>query len=277
MLRSLRDLERYTVSTTDGDIGSVVNFLLDDERWVVRYLVVETGGFLKGRRVLISPIFFGQAEWSTRRFHLALTMDQVRNSPSIDVDKPISRQHERDYYRHYGYPYYWGALGLWGGGAYPNSLEAGKWSEVPGRPDEPPGDTHLRSAQEVTGYRIHGSDGEIGHVADFIVDDETWDVRYLVVDTSNWWLGKKVLVAPYWATYIFWDDKMVQVDLSRQAVRSSPEWDAVAALNRDYEAQLYDHYGSPAYWSREGLPEGAVHAARLDGFSHSVTPTRLDP
>ena len=102
MLRSLKDLERYTVNATDGDLGTVVNFLLDDQRWIVRYLVVESGGFLDGRRVLISPIFFRQAEWLTRRFHLALTIDKVKKSPSVNVDQPVSRQHEQDYYGYYG-------------------------------------------------------------------------------------------------------------------------------------------------------------------------------
>ena len=112
MLRSLNELEHYKVNATDGDIGSVVNFLLDDQRWVVRYLVVETGGLLGGHRVLISPISFSRAEWSTRSIHVALTIEKVKDSPSVDVDKPVSRQHEQDYYRYYGYPYYWGYTGI---------------------------------------------------------------------------------------------------------------------------------------------------------------------
>jgi hypothetical protein len=274
MLKGLKGLERYTVTATDGDIGSVVNFLFDDEHWVVRYLVVDTGRLFNGRRVLISPISFGQAERSTCRFQLALTTDKVKSSPSIDVDEPVSRQNERNFYRHYGYPCYWGSSGMWGEGAVPTSLQAGRCSDVPERSDEPHGDPHLRSVREVTGYQVQGSDGAIGHIADFIVDDESWDVRYLVVDTSNWWLGKKVLVAPYWASYFFWDDKLVQVNLSRQAVRSSPEWDAVAALTRGYEARLYDHYGSPAYWNRKVLRNEAAHSAPLDGSSGLVPPVR---
>ena len=120
MLRSLKDPERYAVNATDGDIGSVVDFLLDDERWTVRYLVVKAGGFFSGREVLISPAFFREPDWSTQRFHLALTRDKVKNSPDVDVDKPVSRQFEHDYYRYYNYPYYWGSAGLWGTGALSN-------------------------------------------------------------------------------------------------------------------------------------------------------------
>jgi sporulation protein YlmC with PRC-barrel domain len=250
MLRSLKDFERYTVSASDGDIGSVVNFLLDDERWIVRYLVVqaESPFFLDGRKVLISPISFRQADGPTQRFHLALTMDKVKSSPSIDVDEPVSRQHERDYYRYYGYPYYWGYSGLWGTGVYPGLLAADSWSDTPAEAADEPEDVHLRSALELRGYHIQGSDKAIGHVEDFIVDDESWEIRYLVIDTSNWWVGKKVLVAPRWASHIDWSESKVYVDLPRQAIKDSPEWNASMAVNREYETRLYDYYGRPVYW-----------------------------
>ena len=265
MLRSLKDLEHYTVSATDGDIGRVVNFLLEDEHWAVRYLIVQTGHYFDERRVLISPISFRQADWPTQRFHLALTMDKVKHSPSVEVDKPVCRQHELDYARYYGYSYYWGGTsGLWGVGAYPGLLAAGMRNEVPAEDPKKSGDVHLRSASEVRGYQVQGSDGAIGHVKDFIVDDETWEVRYLVVDTSNWWFGKKVLVAPHWASGISWSESNVYIDMSRQSIKSCPEWNANAAINREYEARLYDYYGRPVYWADgERLPE--PHPPRHSG------------
>ena len=256
MLRSLKDLEHYTVSATDGDIGTVVNFLLDEESWTVRYLVVEAGGFFDGRRVLITPISFRQAEWSTHRFHVALTMEKVKNSPSVDTDQAVSRQHERDYFGYYGYPYYWGYSGLWGVGAYPGLLALGGRNDLRAE-NEPTGHAHLRSAAELRGYHVQGSDDAIGHVDDFIVDDETWEVRYLVIDTSNWWFGKKVLVAPRWAKQVSWGKREVHVDMSRQAIKTSPEWDPAAAVNREYEARLYDYYGRPVYWSAGERPLGS--------------------
>jgi sporulation protein YlmC with PRC-barrel domain len=260
MLRSLKDLERYTVSATDGDIGVVTNFLVDDERWVVRYLVVETGGgfFLGGRGVLISPISFRRADAADRRFHLALTMDKIRNSPSVDADKPVSRQHERDYYQYYGYPGYWGSSGLWGLAAYPGLLAvSGGWEAPAAVPGQAPDDVHLRSAKEIRGYDVRGSDEAIGHVDDLVVDDATWEVHYLVVDTSNWWFGKKVLVAPRWASSVSWEKRQVHVDLPRQAIKDSPEWDPTAAVNREYEARLYDYYGRPVYWVAPSRPTEA--------------------
>jgi hypothetical protein len=258
MLRSLKALERYRVNATDGDVGSVVNFLLDDERWIVRYLVVETGGVLGRPRVLISPISFRQVEWSTHSFSLALTIDKVKNSPSLDADKPVSRQHERDYYGYYGYPYYWGYLAPWGMSASPALLAAGKRSqEAIAHSEGATDDVHLRSVREVRGYHIQGIDESIGHVDDFIVDDETWQIRYLVVDTSNWWFGKRVLVAPYWASRVSWEERKVYLDMSRQAIKDSPAWNADAGVNREYETRLYDYYGRPTYWSPSDRPLGA--------------------
>jgi len=260
MLRSLKDIEGYRISTTDGDIGKVSDFLLDDERWVVRYLVVQTGGsfFQDGRQVLISPIFFRQVEWATHQFYLALTSERVKNSPSADVHKPVSRQHENDYYNYYGYPKYWEYSGLWGMGMYPVGLTPGQWNEgAAKRLEKPSGDCHLRSDQEIRGYHIEGKDEAIGHVRDFIVDDETWKIHYLVIDTSNWWLGKSVLIAPHWAHRISWLERKVFVDLSRQQIKDSPEWKAGTAVNREYETRLYDYYGRPAEWSPGGFAESA--------------------
>jgi hypothetical protein len=254
MLRSLKELEHYAVSAADGDIGSVADFLLDDERWIVRYLVVETGGFFSGRRVLISPISFRQADWSTRRFHLALTRDKVKSSPSVDVDKPVSRQHELDWFGYYGYPRYWGYPGVWGTGAYPGLLATSRSNGAPAEEPGKSGDVHLRSAEEVRGYHIQGTDGPMGHVHDFIIDDETWEVRYLVIDTRNWWLDKRVLVSPHWANRVSWAEGEVFVDLSRRAIKNSPQWDAAAPVNREYEARLYDYYGRPVYWDSGDRP-----------------------
>ena len=176
MLRKLRDLEHFVVDASDGDIGTVTDFLVDDESWTIKHLVVQTGGFFDGRRVLISPASFRQADWEARRFLLALTVGKVKNSPTVDVDEPVSRQHERDFALYYGYPIYGGARGLGGLGAYPGLLPGGgrKATSVE-HSDQASSDVHLRSAAKLRGYHIQGTDEAIGHVDDFIVDDETWE------------------------------------------------------------------------------------------------------
>ena len=249
MLRSLKDLEGYTVCATDGEVGNVVNFLLDDHRWVSRYLVVTTGAFLSRQSVLISPISFRRADWATHLFHVALTKAKITLSPDTDTDLPVSRQHEQAFSNYYGYMNYWGSTGIWGTHARPSHMAALVEGEGAGHPaHDPGGDQHLRSAKAVRGYHIQGTDGSIGHVEDFIVDDESWEIRYLVIDTSNWWRGKKVLVSPHWATRISWEDSMIDVGLSRKEIENSPAWDPSAPVNRRYEACLYDYYGRPNYW-----------------------------
>ncbi len=249
MLRSLKELEGYSVQATDGEIGTVKDLLVDDEHWGIRYLVVKTGGFFNGHAVLISPISFRKIDETKREFHLSLTMEKVRDSPSIDLDKPVSRQHEKYYHDYYDYRYYWGYPGVWAMEAVPGALATGHAKGAQPKASEPRADdVHLRSAKELRGYRIEGSDGEIGHIADFIADDAAWAVRYLVINTSDWWLGKKVLVAPHWASRISWAEHKVQLGITRQTIQASPEWDAIAGMSRGYETRLHAHYGRAAYW-----------------------------
>jgi sporulation protein YlmC with PRC-barrel domain len=225
-----------------------VDFLVEDQRWTIRYLVVQTSGFFSGRRVLVSPVSFGKVEWSTRRVDLALTKEKVKGSPDIDFDKPVSRQDEWDFFRYYGYPYYWGYSGLWGMGDRPALLGAGEYyAESAERLEHAKADVHLRSINEIFGYHIRGSDETIGHLADLIVDDETWEIHYLVVDTSNWWLGKKVLLAPHWASDVSWADRTIKIDVPRQFVKDAPEWNSLI-VNRAYEARLYQYHGRTVYW-----------------------------
>jgi hypothetical protein len=276
MQRSLKDLEHYAVCATDGEIGHVIDFLLDDEHWAVRYLVVEAGGLFSGRRVLISPIAFREVDWSSRQFHLALTIDKVKASPAVDTDKPVSRQHEREYNRYYGYPYYWNFASVWGMGMYPGLLAGAGWKDdLAESSDLATGDAHLRSASELRHYHVQGTDDGIGHIADFIADDATWGVRYLVIDTSNWWFGRNVLIAPHWAHRISWKDKNVYVDMTREAIKNSPEWNAAEGVNREYEQRLYDYYGRPVYWGSDGHPTEAQPSTTVrDGDAIGANPPR---
>jgi hypothetical protein len=264
MLRSTKDLLDYTVRATNGDIGQVKDFYFDDQSWVARYLIVETGSWLESRKVLVSPIAIGHPDWTARVLPVSITMEQVRNSPPIDTDKPVSRQHEMQYLGYYGYPYYWGGAGLWGEGAYPGILFAGPGSSRSAAeyPDEEAreqsnerdssqrdqGDPHLRSATAVMRYHIEASDGGIGHVQSLLIDEDSWAIRYLVVDTSNWWLGHQVLIAPQWIRKVSWPDATVSVSLTQQAVKDAPLYDASKHLDRQQEIAVYEHYERAGYW-----------------------------
>jgi hypothetical protein len=251
MLRNMRDMEDYTIGATDGIIGRVKDFYFDDEAWVIRYLVVETGDGSPRRRVLISPIGIGRPNWSEKILPVSLTRAQVQKSPDIDTDKPVSRQHEMGYLGYYGYGSYWGGGGLWGAGVYPDILQAGLLDQGSEEQSHRHDNPHLRSGNAIMRYYVHASDGDIGHVQSLIVDEKSWAIRYIVVNTSNWWMGHQVLIAPDWIADVDWAESTVSVDLTREAVKNSPAYDAKAPLSRDQEASIHAHYGRAAYWPRE--------------------------
>ncbi|MGD0661372.1 MAG: PRC-barrel domain-containing protein, partial [Syntrophorhabdales bacterium] len=170
---SVKDLKGYAIGATDGDIGKADDFYFDDDFWTIRYLVAETGSWLFNRKVLISPFALGEVDVSRERLNVTLTKKQVEKSPDIDTDKPVSRQHEMLYLDYYGYPYYWGGDYLWGYMAYPRLSKADlRRDEKAQAKREAAYDSHLRSANKVTGYHIEATDGGIGHVEDFIIDGE---------------------------------------------------------------------------------------------------------
>lgn len=273
MLRNLNDLEGLALHATDGDIGSIKDFYLDDEAWVIRYLVVETGNWLATRKVLVSPMSLGQSDSTEKKLSASITREQVMNSPDVDTDKPVSRQHEIDYLGYYAYPLYWGGTGLWGDRTHPNMIMP-EFVSTPtfvqpevddilagDAPIQRADDHHLRSCNTLLGYHVHATDGDIGHVQGLLVDDATWAIRYLVVNTSNWWMGHQVLIAPEWIHDVSWADGMVSLDLARQKVKEAPPYDSAFKVDRMHEVSVYKHYGSMAYWVKEQSPDTPRAAA----------------
>ena len=241
MLRSAHELLGYRIHATDGNLGKVHDFLLDDQSWAVRYIVVDTGFWMPNRQVLISPVEAGQPRWSQHVLPVTLTRQQVEDSPLIEAHLPVSRQHELRLVDYYGWPTYWGPTG-------PVMADVPvSTAEEPPAPQTSP-DPHLRSMRELRGYHLCASDGQIGHVADFIVDTESWTVRYVIVDRRNWLPGKKVLLAAGWIENVDWANRLVHADLPREEISNSPPFDPAAPVNRAYEQRLYDYYGRPAYW-----------------------------
>lgn len=284
MLRNAKEMEGYAVCATDGTIGHVKDFYLDDDKWVVRYLVVDTGGWLSSRKVLISPIAVGTPDWDQRLMPVSISREQVKRSPDIDTDKPVSRQHEMMHAGYYGDPYYWGGGGYWGLGMYPYVTMPGYGgfggsAVIPGEEQcestrHKHEDPHLRSCNAIVGYHIHASDGDIGHVAGLLIDDQTWAVRYLVVDTSNWWLGHQVLIAPQWIESVRWSNEAVAVSFTRQAVRDAPIYDSQAAMSRKAEDRLYKHYGHAGYWTGYPIREEEISRVRARPAEPAQMPTR---
>jgi hypothetical protein len=251
VLRNAKQLEGHALRARDGVIGQVKDFYFDDRQWHIRYCVVETDTWLQNRRVLISPVLMGDYEAALQVFPVDLTMEQVRTSPAVDTAKPISRQYETELQQHYGWPAYWEGVFGAGGVAAPilTPTPAANTSE-PGLTDgdvplKKRADPFLRSVNDTIGYDIEASDGTIGHAEDFLIDGEDWRIRYLVVDTRNWWPGKKVVVAPAWILDVSWEKARVVVDLTRDLIKNSPAYKPAMPWSEDYAAALHAHYGRP--------------------------------
>lgn len=255
MLNTLKHLNGASIEATDGFVGEVKEAYFDDERWVIRYLVVETGTWLSERRVLISPYAIEHPPLLPRGpIKVKLTRQQVKDSPDIDTHQPVSRRHEREVLDYYAYPDYWGGVGLWAMGGFPILDPMPPVGEIAERrirekEEVAPEDVHLRSSAHVTGYAIQAIDGNLGHVKDFIFDDESWALRYLLVDTRDWWPGGRcVLIAVPWIEDIDWNEHKVSVQLTREQIRNSPAYDEDKIIDRSYEQRLYAGYGRKGYW-----------------------------
>ncbi len=242
MLLSAAELRGYAIRATDGELGKVAEFLFDDRSWVVRYLVADTGGWLAGRLVLIPPHALRRPDRENRALPVSMTRQQVEGSPSIAEDRPVTRQFEAEYYDYFGWPYYWAQPYAWGGEVpYPPAGAGGAPlpdTHVEGEDPDP----HLESTSDLDGCRIAALDGEIGHLDDFILDAEAWEIRYMVVATRDWLPGKKVLIAREWVRQVRWRERSLEVDLGKAAIEGAPEFDPHAPIDERYLERLRAYY-----------------------------------
>jgi uncharacterized protein YrrD len=221
LLYRMEKLIGLSIRASDGELGTLQDVYFDDYLWTARYLVVDTGDWLEERRVLLSPTSVVNIDWDRRSVPVTLTTQQVKASPHIDTDKPISRQHETDLLGYYGIA-----------------------SEHAGTPV----DSHLRSAREVRSFHLQTTNASIGHVDDFLIDYESWVMRYIVVDTRDWRNGKNVVISPQWITWVDWAQRLMTVDVTRDTVQRAPEYNPAINHSRAYEASLHRHYQRPGYW-----------------------------
>ncbi len=248
MLFVLSVLKGFSVAASDGRIGTVNDFLFDDQSWKARWLVVDTGVWLPGRKVLVHASAIGEPDTVREELPVKLTKAQVEGGPDLFEHQPVSRQMEAHLYDYYGWDPSWGASAF-GAIASPLSLPP-IVSDGAGPPAEAAdeNDPHLRSAADLQGYHIAASDGEIGHLESLVADHVNWDIRYLRVDTSNWWGGQRVLIAPFAVKEIDWADRHIAIDITRERVKTSPPCDSIDMVDEAYERMLHGHYGWPGYW-----------------------------
>ncbi len=257
MLRKANSLIGYKLDAKDDNLGEVDDFYFSTKDWTIRYMVADIGNWFTGRRVLIAQSEMGVPNWEQKLIPVDLTKEQVRDSPDIDLTRPIGREQEASLYSYYGWPTYWGAPGTLGMGMGAIGAGVAMGTPVPpatGRrvsdvPDEaeaavyPKGERHLQSMREVTGFNIQGADGSLGSVEDFFVDDHSWNIRYLEIDTSKWLPGRQVLFSPEWVDRVDWDNSKVYTQMTKEQVKNSPEYNRDTMIDQNYESSLHKHYG----------------------------------
>jgi hypothetical protein len=254
MLRALLELRRYQLRAIDKDLGTVEDFYFDDRLWKVRYAVVDTGHWLPGRQVLVGQEALERPNEEDKVIPVGLTSAEVEDSPGIESDLPFSLQKERELRLFFKWREYWNddvfiqpaefsPMGAPGGAAVDPPLQ--ERVNVSARLE---GNPYLRSANEVQDYAIRAKNGDIGHVHDFVMTEDSWEIRYLIVDTQNWLPGKKVLISPKWVQYIDWRQHLLEVEMTREIIEESPEYIPHTPISREYETSLYEYYGKTQDW-----------------------------
>jgi hypothetical protein len=216
VLRNVKDLRGVDLHAIDGDIGAVREFYLDDRDWMILYLVVENDKWLSGRRLLISPIALGDANWAENRLNVLLTREEIETSPDVDLHRPITREREVEYFGHFGWPCLW--------------------------------EGELRSTTEVINAHLDAIGGDVGRVSDLLVD-ESWTVRYLVANLQSGDEEKLWLCSPQWIGEVDWAGPIIHAALPAEKIWNAPGYDPSIPIKRDFEARLYQHYELNPYWS----------------------------
>lgn len=252
MLNSLKNIQGYDIQASDGPIGHVKDFYFDDHSWTLRYVVADTGNWLPGRLVLLSPESLEAIDADEKNVGFDLTTEQIESSPTIETDAPVSREHEAQLARHYGWPTYWSPMAFPAVGYAP--IGVAPRAEAPAQDQtyqsEPRG-PRLRSFDEVRGYGIGATDDEFGRLEDLLVEIETHRLRYMVVDTRKWLPGKTVLAGVHWIREIDWMSRQILVSVTKDQVKDAPSYDEAEAITREVEVELHEHYDLPAYWEQD--------------------------
>ncbi|MFO7577567.1 MAG: PRC-barrel domain-containing protein, partial [Pelovirga sp.] len=229
------------------EIGKVKEFFFDEQHWAIRYLVADTVNWHTGRQVMISPGAMMAVNTEKQMIDINLTKEQIARSPSLTDDAPLPRPFENIYGGLAGRPLSWGAPEMWqdepsGGDHDQEKRSQDTHQENAGKPC-------LRSSHEITGSHIRATDGELGHVEDCLIDVKTWAIRYLIIDTRHWSLGRKALISSKWIERGDWLKAQAYVNLAREAIKKAPEYVEGLLLTREYEINLHTHYQRREYWA----------------------------
>jgi sporulation protein YlmC with PRC-barrel domain len=242
MKRSIKNLKDYKLIANDGTDGKVKDFLFDEEAWIVRYLHGDFGNWLKSKKVLIPRAFLENPDWKEETFPVEVNKKMIEEGPGIDEHMPVSREYEAELMKYYNLDPYW---------PYTYSAPAGGSMFFPPRPlgvppkamDEKDVETNLRSFKEVKGYHIKTKEERLGHVDDMILDDDDWQIVYLVVEFTRWLSSnKKVLISVEWLEEISYIDQEITISMTPEKLKRAPEYNPEVDLSPEEEKKLYDFY-----------------------------------
>jgi hypothetical protein len=210
MLQSYKNLLDSTIQAEDGEIGHLDDFLFDDTNWLIHYLVVKTGGLLSRKRVLISPVRIAELNRQNHTLKLNLTSQQIDSSPDVDTDKPLFRQMEKKYFDFYSWPYYWDDMGDFG-------IENRNRLNAKNRTNN---NSHLRSSKIVSSYTIEAENKHFGQVEDFLIDEHSWIIQNLVLDTKTWWPSPSVIISPQNIESVDWFSRCIKISMTKKELES---------------------------------------------------------
>ena len=261
MLKNLKKIINFKILARDSNdlFGKVKDVYFDDEKWTVRYLEVDTGKWLSERLTLVSPYNVIEVDWEEGVVWVNLSRKQVEAGPKSELHMPITRHFETQYNTHYGLPDYWTSGygveidGLWAGHYFPHlpeRLDTYKFQND----DQINLDQHMRSMNEVLGYHIQAvGDDNFGSINDFILEEDTWAIRYIVIDTHKFLpLGKKILFSPAWVNKFDWNRKKLATDFHRKVIESCPSYDPQIPIENLIEESLFSHFGRSGDWNLKG-------------------------
>lgn len=233
-LYKLKNISGFKLHAIDGEIGHLVEILFDDQTWTIRYFVVSTSNWFSNEKVLVSPTFVNEVDEENKQLIINLSLEEIKNCPPLDSEKPVSMHYEEQYYRYFNWEPYWTNSPFFNVQPYLDEdyLDS----------DEQPEHPHLRSSNEISSYVIHASDGDIGEAKDFIIQEPEWLITYLEIDTHRWIPGKHVLISPNWVEDIDWKKQQVDINLSCKMIDTAPEYDPTIPITLGDEQNLYLHY-----------------------------------
>ncbi|GGD02692.1 hypothetical protein GCM10007216_36830 [Thalassobacillus devorans] len=260
MLYFASTLKNYNIQANDGELGKVKDLYFDDKKWTVRYLVADTRKWLPGKKVVVSPSGVKAVDTGEEVVHVENNKEDIRHNATLEEKQDFSYEKEMELSDTFGWKQYWAGEFLWGGYLTPmDPVEEPARAAEPQTTQEPPinDNVHdrkdkLRSSESIKGEFkhgvVHGENGKIGYIKDLMIDEGTWRIRYLLVDTSEWSTNERVLLSPDWLQSVDWLTNDFYIDLKLETIEDGPNYEKDQTVTKEFEEMIYRKYRKEPYW-----------------------------